>query len=147
MARNRKNGRFSRQTTRRRSRPKTNLTNIAVSLAVANGLTQGMFNTSVVEFMTGRVDGKYNPGGDGGSVITLPELLGAKGRDFGGTYGGYATGFLDAVSKNAKSNMGQLAFTLIAVPVLAKVATKVLRKPVLNPANKLIKMTGLDVKV
>jgi hypothetical protein len=114
---------------------------------VANGLTQGLFNTSIVEFMTGRVNGSYNPGGDGGSIITLPELLGAKGRNLGGTYGGYATGFFDAVGKNAKGNMGQLAFTMIAIPVLAKVATKVLRKPVLNPANKLIKMTGLDVKV
>ena len=97
--------------------------------------------------MTGRIDGSYNPGGDGGSRITLPELFGAKGRNFGGTYGGYATGFLDAVGKNAKANMGQLAFTMIAIPVAAKVATKLLRKPVLNPANKLIKMTGLDVKV
>ena len=97
--------------------------------------------------MTGNVDGKYNPGGDGGSVITLPELLGAKGRSIGGTYGGYATGFFDAVAKNARANMPALTMAVIGIPVIAKVATKALRKPVLTPANKLLKMTGLDVKL
>ncbi len=97
--------------------------------------------------MTGRVDGKYNPGGDGGSVITLPELFGAKGRDIGGTYGSYATGFFDAVGKNLKDNLVPMSMAVIGIPIAVKVATKVLRKPVITPANKLLKMTGLDVKL
>jgi len=36
---------------------------------------------------------------------------------------------------------------VILIPVVAKVATKLLRKPVLTPVNRIIKMTGLDVKV
>ena len=60
--------------------------------------------------MTGRVDGKYNPGGDGGSIITLPELLGAKGRNFGGTYGGYATGFLMLLVRTPKITWGNLPY-------------------------------------
>ena len=148
MARSRRRTRApARRTSRRRSKPKTNLVQLGVSAAVANGITQGLFNTNLVEFVTGRVDGKYNPGGDGGSVISLPELLGAKGRAVGGTYGTYASGFGDAVMKNAKENVGAMTMAVIGIPIVAKVATKVLRKPVLTPLNKVIKMTGLDVKV
>jgi len=97
--------------------------------------------------MTGRVDGQYKPGRDGSWTITLPELLGAGPGGIGGTYASNVGGFMGAVSHNFKSNWMPMAVAVLGIPIAAKVATKVLRKPVLNPANKLIKMTGLDVKL
>ena len=124
--------------------------NLAVSAAVANGVTQGLFNTNLVEFMTGTVDGKYKPGADGSQIITLPELLGAGSAKFGGNYAG-AAGRYDTLGNtlktNFQSNFPAMAMAVVGIPIFAKVATKVLRKPVLTPANKLLKMTGLDVKV
>jgi len=148
--RSRRNGRFTKSSSRRRRKPKTNLTNIAISAAVANGVTQGLFNTNLVEFMTGRVNGVYKPGGDGSSVITLPELLGAGPGGIGGNFAGTAGRYdnlSNSLMSNFKTNFFPMAVAVIGIPVAAKVATKVLRKPVLTPANKLIKMTGLDVKL
>lgn len=150
MARRNKSGRFSKQTrTRRRSKPKTNLANIAVSAAVANALTEGMFKTNLVEFITGRVNGSYKPGADGSSVLTLPELLGAGPGGVGGNYGssaGYDS--LSAVlMSNLKKNGVKMAASIVIIPMVANVAKKMLRKPVLLPANRLLKSTGLDVKL
>ena len=63
--------------------------------------TEKMFKVNPFEFATGTIDGKYNPGGDGGQRITIPELIltGFKG-------GSYADNPVDAVKKNitGKSN-------------------------------------------
>lgn len=146
MARRRKNGRFTKSTRRRRSKPKTNLTNLAVSGLVANSITQGMFNTNLIEFATGRVNGSYKPGADGSSVLTLPELLGAGPGGIGGNYGsGYS---LESVlKKNISQNWMNIAFGIVLIPVIAKTATKLIRKPVILPANRMLKSVGLDVKL
>ena len=146
MARRRKNGRFTKSTRRRRSKPKTNLTNLAVSGLVANSITQGMFNTNLIEFATGRVNGSYKPGADGSTVLTLPELLGAGPGGIGGNYGsGYS---LESVlKKNISQNWMNIAFGVVLIPVIAKTATKLIRKPVILPANRMLKSVGLDVKL
>ena len=48
---------------------------------------------------------------------------------------------------NAKKNAMPILGTVILAPMVARVATKVLRKPVLTPANRLLKQSGLDVKL
>ena len=145
MARSRK-GQFKRKA-RRRTKPKTNLLDIGVSLAVANGITQGLFQSNVVDFLTGMKDGQYAAGGDGSFRLTLPEMLGiGKNVKFGGNYGANHN-LGSVIQSNFKANTGQIMFAAIGLPVVAKMAKKVLRKPVLTPANKLLKMTGLDVKV
>lgn len=105
-----------------------------------------MFNTNLMEFITGRVNGQYKPGADGSSVLTLPELLGAGPGGIGGNYGksaGYDS--LGAVlGSNLKRNGFKMATAVIVIPMLANVAVKVLRKPVLTPANKLLKSAGLN---
>ena len=109
-----------------------------------------MFNANLVDFFTGNQDGKYMAGKDGSVRITLPELLGAGsipfGGNFAGTVGKYDT-LGNALKSNFKTNALPMAMAVIGIPLFAKVATKVLRKPVITPANKLIKMTGLDVKL
>ena len=144
--RNRKTGRMMKSTRRRRSKPKTNLTNLAVSALVANTITQGMFNSNIVDFVTGRKDGVYRAGSDGSLRLTLPELLGVGSVKFGGNYGsGYD--LQSVLMKNFKENWATMAVGVILIPVAAKTITKLIRKPVILPANRMLKSVGLDVKV
>ena len=116
-------------------------------MAVANGITQGLFGSNIMDFVTGMENGAYTAGGDGTFRLTLPELLGiGKGVKFGGNFGGNQT-VGSVVTTNFKANQSSVLFAAIGGPIVAKMAKKLLRKPVLNPANKLLKMTGLDVKV
>ena len=148
--RRRKSGQFKRQTTRRRSKPKTNLTNLAVSALVANSITTGMFNANLMDFVTGKKDGRYVAGIDGGSRLTLPELLGIGKGGVGGVYGnekGY-TNLNETLMTNFKNNWGQIAMGVVLIPMAATVIQKVIRKPVILPANRMLKSIGLkDVKV
>lgn len=138
----------------RRSKPKFNATNLVVGGLVANSITQGMFNTNLREFVTGDTSTASTPsnawGADGGNVLSLPELLGMSnnGRSvsFGGNYGaGDSLG--QALTRNFKANWGKMAFGVVVIPMVANVATKLLRKPLLTPINKGLKMAKLDVKV
>jgi len=107
-----------------------------------------MFGANLPDFITGRRDGRYVAGGDGSNRLTLPELLGLSGSGgVGGTYSQGHGGLMEALEYNFKKNFGKMMFGVIVVPMIAQAATKVLRKPVIQPANKLLKMTGLNVKV
>jgi hypothetical protein len=135
------------RTQRRRSKPKTNLSDLAVSGLVANAITEGAFNSNLVDFFTGNRDGEFAAGADGSYRLTLPELIGlGKYGGFGGNYAGDLN-FTSVMKKNLKANGVSIATQVVLIPLVAKALTKVLRKPVLNPMNKVIKMTGLDVKV
>jgi len=148
MPRRAKNGRFSRTTTtrRRRSKPKTNLTNLAVSALVANAITTGAFNANLLDFITGQRDGKFMAGGDGSYRLTLPELLGMGKGGFGGNYSAGIT-FTDVMQTNLKKNGAKIVASAVLIPMAANVVTKLIRKPVILPMNRALKMTGLDVKV
>ena len=99
-----------------------------------------------MDFFTGRTDGIYKPGTDGSLRLTLPELLGAGP---GGIGGNYAPGYdlQSVLMKNIKENWVQMAMGVVLIPVIAKTATKLIRKPVILPANRMLKSVGLDVKV
>ena len=105
MPRRTKSGRFTKRTTRRKSKPKTNIANLAVGAVVANSVTTGLFNANIVDFFTGRRDGKYVAGADGSERLTLPELLGLAGK--GGVGGTYSAGmsFQDVLIDNFKRDM------------------------------------------
>ena len=148
MARNRKSGRFAKTTRpRRRSKPKTNLTNLAVSALVANAVTTNVAGAGLIEFFTDK------KGGGSSFVITLPELIDGLRGGTGGVYGPSAAAYgIDQTPQavmmhNLKKNALPLAVSIVAIPAIAKVATKMLRKPLVLPANRMLKSTGLDVKV
>ena len=147
MARKRTNGRFTKSTRRRRSKPKTNLGNLAVSALVANSVTQGMFNTNLYEFFTGNTGAKYGFGFDGSSVLSLPELLGIGDKVAVG--GNYASGLSlqKQLVNNFKSNWPMLVVSVVGIPIAANVAMKLIRKPIILPANRMLKNVGLDVKI
>ena len=152
----------------RRTRAKTtNLLNVAQSVVLGNAVTQGLFNTNMVEFVTGRIGS--NPSSvASGSVffsdqITLPELLGAglgrmTGEEGGpmGTagYGGvvpFAGGpeiknFSDQVMQNVRNNGVQMMTTLVVAPIAFKVFSKLSSKP-RREFNKLARNVGLPVSI
>jgi hypothetical protein len=49
--------------------------------------------------------------------------------------------------KNIKDNWIQLGMGVILIPVAAKTVSKLIRKPIILPANRMLKSVGLDVKV
>jgi hypothetical protein len=93
-----------------------------------------------MEFLSGRVDGKFAPGADGTWTITLPELLGVgASNEFGGTYGGKEN-FMSAVKKNLDSNWFQSAGQIVMITA----GNAVLKKMGLyRNMNKLIRGVGL----
>ena len=107
-----------------------------------NAITEGLGNANLKDFILGTRDGKYVAGVDGTFRLTLPELVtGVK------TANNYNDGLMGILKKNIENNGFAMVGTVVAAPVIANVAKKVLRKPVLTPLNKMIKATGLDVKV
>jgi len=117
-----------------------------VSGVVANAITEGVFQSNIVDFFTGRTDGVFKAGMDGSYRLTLPELLGLGAGGIGGNYAkGY--GLQRVVTDNIKKNFVPMMGTIIVAPMVANLATKVLRKPVIRPANKMLSMSGLDVKL
>ena len=147
MARSRKNGRFTKTTRRRRSKPKTNLLNVAQSLIIANAMSQGATGGGLVEFLTA------TDGGGSSFTITARELVNYAFGGNGGIYGPSAVkAGIDATPqavmlRNIKANWPMMLGTAVLVPVGFNVAKKLLRKPVILPANRMLKSVGLDVKV
>ena len=148
MARRRKNGRFTKSTRRRRSKPKTNLTNLAVSYLVANTISENVAGIGLKDFFLAGSDfseygatGWSKTGDPFNSTITLRELLsGSQGASNRATP-------IAAMTANAKKNALPLLVGVVGIPIAAKVLTKLIRKPVILPLNRMIRTTGLDVKV
>jgi len=156
---------------KRRSAPKrTNLLNVAQSVIIGNAVTQGLFNTNMYEFATGRIGGAYTPGAISQSnMVTLPELLGAGMGTFttsisGGQAGQYGSSNTQrsmtvgyggvvkpatlgsVVQANLQANGVQMVTTLIAAPIAFKVIGKLAAKP-RREFNKVAKMVGLPVSM
>ena len=91
------------------------------------------------------------PGGSNNShEITLKELLNiAMGGDGAIFAGSFPDGLPGVLKRNLKQNATKMIASAILIPIGFKVGTKLLRKPVIQPMNKLIKMSGLgnEVKV
>ena len=142
--------RKSKAKPRTRSKSSINLLNIGESALLANAVTQGLFNTNLKDFFMGTQDGAYNAGSDGGDRLTLPEIFGVGSVKFGGNYGskpqvGFES-FSATVMTNAKNNFMTMGTSLILIPVGFTLASRLTKKPRAS-TNKLLKMTGLGVKV
>jgi hypothetical protein len=152
----------------RRQPKKTNLLNVAQSVIIGNAVTQGLFNTNMFEFATGRIGGAYTPGAISESnKITLPELLGAGMGSYTTKIGGQSTQYGGAsyttttvgyggvvapatlgsvVQDNLKNNGVAMATTLVVTPIAFKVIGKLASKP-RREFNKLARMVGLPVSM
>ena len=142
--------RKSKAKPRSRTAKNVNILNIAESALLANAVTQGLFNSNLKDFVFGTRDGAYVAGGDGAARLTLPEIFGVGKIPLGGFYGsnpssGYEN-FSSTVMTNAKANFMTMGTSLILIPIGFTVASKLTKKPRAT-TNKLLKMTGLGVKV
>jgi hypothetical protein len=145
--------RKSKAKPRSRTAKNINILNLAESALLANSVTQGLFNTNLKDFVFGTRDGAYVAGGDGAARLTLPEIFGVGKIPFGGEYKGSAAAppvgfenFSSTVMSNAKANFMTMGASLILIPIGFTVASKLTKKPRAT-TNKLLKMTGLGVKV
>jgi hypothetical protein len=151
----RKSGRFTKST-RTRRKSKLNIVNAAVSLAVANSVSQNVAGVNLRDFIfAGTQFSELHASGwnyadsaaDGrnpyNAIITLNEIF----RNRQGGKPGDRTSPFAQMTTNLKANIIPLTMGVIGIPIIAKVATKLLRKPMLTPMNRMLKMTGLDVKV
>jgi hypothetical protein len=92
----------------------------------------------------------------GASMITASELLSgltggsagtSGGMMFGGKYTTYGDSLLNTIKSNIEDNWVSMVAGVVLIPVAARTITKLIRKPVILPANRMLKSVGLDVKV
>jgi hypothetical protein len=127
---------------------------LAETALVANAVTNGMFNAGLKTFFTGRTGTStiYNPN-VADSVVTLPEMLGIDQMGFKhgqpAVFKQVDAGLqMDNVKSNLKANGLSMAIQVIGIPFAFKMGKKFLAKPVINPANSILRSVGIkEVKV
>ena len=145
-----------RKSSKRRVRRSTSISliGLAETMIIGSAATKMLFNVNLASFVTGVTSGSnqgtgFFPNSDGGSRITLPELLGFTSSGWsadavGGTYNttGNATSFTDAVFQNAKANALPSIATAFMAPIAFKFVKKTFRKPI-TMVNRQLKGTGV----
>ena len=124
-----------------------NITNLAVSALVANSISNNVTGLGAWDFLTSGTSLNSSRGKSGWAVtgdphrnmVTLQEIL--SGSQTSGQ------SIPDALMGNLKKNWLPLTMGVVLIPVAANVVTKLIRKPVILPANRMLKSVGLDVKV
>ena len=136
---------------------------VAEQVLVANAITTGMFNANIRQFITGKAPfgtfpALYNPTNKD-SVITLPEMLGidrkaglatnAQGQQVRvGSVIADPSLQAQKIKDNLMTNGFNMMTQVIAIPLVFKFGKKFLAKPIINPANRLIRAAGIkEVKV
>ena len=98
-------------------------------------------------------DGTNNTGAP---VITARELLSgltggsagtSGGMMMGGKYFSYGDTLTNTLKSNLEDNWVSMVAGVVLIPIVAKSVVKLIRKPVILPANRMLKSTGLDVKL
>ena len=109
-------------------------------------MSKGAFRLPLTTFLG--LNQKFPGGTNSSNEITLRELLdlavGGDGNIYPASFPG---GFTEVMKSNLKANWVQMTTAAIAVPIMFKIGTKLLRKPVVQPMNRLIKMSGLGSEV
>ena len=65
----------------------------------------------------------------------------------GGKYVAYGDTLQNTIKSNLEDNWVSMLAGVVLIPVVAKSVVKLIRKPVILPANRMLKSTGLDVKL
>ena len=149
--RNRSNGRFTKSTRRRRTPKKVNLANGLQTYLIANALTKGVFGTTAFNFATEGWLREKSPAtqyGSGNSwSLNAQELLQSiAGNDshMSSQWQGMG-GISAAVKKNLTDNGMMMAVSLIGIPIAFKYGRKLLAKPIIRPANRMLATAGVKI--
>tara|TARA_Y100001963_G_scaffold143588_1_gene214649 strand:+ start:82 stop:462 length:381 start_codon:yes stop_codon:yes gene_type:complete len=124
--------------------------NALQAVILGNVATSNAFELNLWDWLTSNEQSKKGIMGKTSGTpiamqVTLSELL---TKPFSGANGSTQFTNLDMVWSNIKQNATPLITQMITIPIGFRVAKKLLRKPVLTPMNKALKMAGLnDVKV
>tara|TARA_R110000751_G_C13576524_1_gene459321 strand:+ start:55 stop:495 length:441 start_codon:yes stop_codon:yes gene_type:complete len=143
--------RKSKAKPRSRTKPKLNLIDTGVSLLIANSVSTNVTGLGLRDFLfagtsfaPASIEGFTETNRNWNDNVTLMEI-------FGGSQlrasGGRTETPGQQMFKNAKANALPLAVAVIGIPMVAKVAKKALRAPILTPMNRMLKMSGVGVKV
>ena len=140
----------------RKSAKKLNILGVAEAVVVANAVTQGLFNTNAVEFITGRTSSSKGTGyfpSNADNIITLPELLGMDWDKLQQSSGNTplmqpfsSVGAGEKIKQNLKNNGLMMGAQLVLIPLGFRTVTKLAASP-RRQANKLLSYTGIGVKV
>ena len=149
--RNRKNGRFSK-TSRRTSRKKSfNVTRALETYLISNASLRAITGSNIPTFFTGKKIGDaWGKNGTNNSWdLTAPELIDMLMGGSGGMSKEWqARGLMEAVKKNMQVYGGNAIATAILAPMAFRLGKQVLRKPIINPANRVLKTMGVkEVKL
>lgn len=139
------------------------LIDIGTTAYIANSVTTNLFNANAWNFFT---DGWLGRGAsaatNNSNEFSLYELvtgaLGVNaypgsttatyGVNIGSASNAGAAGTTDyaltSIRNNLQRNGGQLLGTVIVAPVVAKIAKKMLAKPLINPVNRALKASGIS---
>jgi hypothetical protein len=116
-----------------------------------NAVTKGVAGTNLIPFLTeGWLREKTAGSGSLNSwKFSAQELIqGAITGDFSMTSEWQGFGIKAAFEKNMRENGAMALTTVIATPIVFMLGKKVLSKPIIAPANRLLKSVGLKgVKV
>ena len=153
----------SNQPRRTRRKPAISALKVAEQVLVANAVTQGLFGANLRTFVTGKMDSGvlsniYNPSTQD-NVVTLPEMLGidraltktttTKGQSYNLQPVKVDPSLqLATIKENLMANGLTMVGQVVAIPLVFKFGKKFLAKPLINPANRLIRAAGVkEVKV
>jgi len=109
-----------------------------------------MFDVNLLTFLGLRQDfGGSWTSGNNSNEITAREII---DRLMGGG-GGMSTswqkvGFEGVIKHNLRKNGGMMVGAVVGIPIAFNIGKKLLRKPILTPANRMLKAAGITgVKV
>lgn len=90
----------------------------------------------------------FNNGANNSWELTLPELANLAMGGSGGIAQSYQDGLQGALRKNIKDNGVNAVMTAVLTPIAFNVGRKVLSKPIIRPANRMLKSIGVkEVKL
>jgi len=143
--------RKSKAKPRSRSKPKLNLIDTGVSLLIANSVSTNVTGLNLRDFLFAGTSlsstderGFNSTNRNWNNNVTLMEIFG--GSQLMASQGRTETPGQQLIM-NAKENAVPLMVAVIGIPIVAKVSKKFLRAPILTPVNRVLKMSGLGVKV
>jgi hypothetical protein len=109
-----------------------------------------MFEVGLPTFLglSDNFDGGYSTRNDS-NEITAKELLDRLQGGKGGIYEkSFPEGLPQVLMSNFKRNWFMMGAQVIGIPIAAKMITKAIRKPIINPVNRTLKSAGITgVKV